>query len=188
MLVVVPCQCSPPHPLLYPRVLPRIQLLAVSFNHVRVAKLLISKGANVNYVVKWATGKRARITPLYNACWLQSLHMATLLLEAGANPDTKVMFTLADGEVQKETALHPAVRKNNRALVKVLMDAGADCQLPCRNGLPALLLAYNNKASECSMVMMESLLPHDIMSQTNPEHLQALFERYIAHLLRGGAI
>ena len=78
----------------------------------RAARLLVSKGADVN------TCDAHGDSPLFAAIEERSSQLVTLLLEAGADPNT------ANNE--HETALHLACDREHFEIASMLIDAGAD--------------------------------------------------------------
>ena len=80
-------------------------------DHLEVADLLISAGANVG------AGNRYAVTPLSLACINGSVAMVERLLEAGADPNT--------ASPEGQTALMTAARTGNIDVVTTLLDSGA---------------------------------------------------------------
>ena len=88
---------------------------AVSRQHMEAAKLLVSRGADVN------AGSKIGGPPLKVAVAKSRLELITLLLEHGADPNIIV------GD---HTVLHEAVRHGCLDCVKALVTAGADVNAP----------------------------------------------------------
>ncbi|XP_034038025.1 ankyrin repeat and SOCS box protein 5 isoform X2 [Thalassophryne amazonica] len=100
-------------------------------DHVACARALIDAGANVNAFT--IDG----VTPLFNACTVGSVTCTEILLENGAKPQSLVYHpspiheaTSKGANVQKgkslESPLHAAAEKDCTAVVKLLLDFGAD--------------------------------------------------------------
>ncbi|KAM9414327.1 ankyrin repeat and SOCS box protein 5-like isoform 2-T2 [Salvelinus alpinus] len=100
-------------------------------DHVACARALIAAGANVN--ITTIDG----VTPLFNACSVGSVSCAEVLLENGAKPEALVFqpspiheASSKGANVQKgiymESPLHAAAEKDCTAIVKLLLDFGAD--------------------------------------------------------------
>jgi ankyrin repeat protein len=85
---------------------------ACHHNHLRVARLLLDKGANPNHADKegW--------TPLHITCSRNHVGMTRLLLEKGATP---TMCNIFD-----QTALNSAIYPASLEIVKLLIHHGAD--------------------------------------------------------------
>jgi ankyrin repeat protein len=97
-------------------------LFAAQRGDVDSARLLISKGADVNDAAPSGT------SALVIAAHSGNSAMAAYLLDQRANPN-------ADGAGY--TALHAAVLRRDTALVKALVAHGADLEIPVKKGTPA---------------------------------------------------
>lgn len=92
--------------------------LAVQINDTELVKLLIDKGANVN----WHDSQGW--TPLLDACTYKLHEIAKILISKGANVNAK----LNDGFSALMLAM---VNEGNNALVKLLVQNGADMDYAC---------------------------------------------------------
>lgn len=84
---------------------------------VNVAKMLLSKGANVNFKTKKG------LTPLHYAVLSGKTDIVQLLLLFGAKPDEKALH---DGK----TPLHMAASRGDLEVVRCLLDSGANVSIP----------------------------------------------------------
>lgn len=87
---------------------------AAVLNHIEIARILLSKGANVE---SRETGVYSMYTPLHEAAKYGHLKMCTLLLDAHADTASKDR----DGS----TPLHTAARNGHLEVVKLLVDRGS---------------------------------------------------------------
>jgi len=116
----------PPHGYLeYNRAIPHGSETALMFaarvDDLASAKLLVAAGANVNDEDAW--GVSAGVLAAHSGF----TDVVEFLLEKGAN---------ADSDRAGFTALHEAVMRRDENLVKVLLDHGADANLPVRSWTP----------------------------------------------------
>jgi len=112
--------------------------------YLRIMKMLIEAGADVN---KPSNGS----SPLWIAVHWRDLEVVRLLVANGADPNAEsysVLSNLAKKKGRKtvpgyyNTALHEAVEKNSVAIVKVLLDAGADPKRTDHEGRTPLDIAH----------------------------------------------
>lgn len=101
-------------------------MIACYRGQLKAAKMLVSKGADVN-------GKSHEGSPLQAACFQNETAIASLLIKNGANLDVQG----PDGN----TALMYAVLNQNEKLVKELVKAGANLQMKNLDGQTAHSLA-----------------------------------------------
>jgi len=116
----------PPHGYLeYNRAIPHGSDTALMFaarvDDLASAKLLVAAGANVNDEDAWG------VSAVVLAAHSGFTDVVEFLLEKGAN---------ANSERAGFTALHEAVMRRDENLVKVLLDHGADANLPVRSWTP----------------------------------------------------
>jgi ankyrin repeat protein len=97
--------------------------LAVFGGQEAAARLLISHGADVNAM---ARNEAVRVPPLGTAAFVRSPLLARLLLDAGAAVDGR-----GEGGF---TALHAAAQNGDEALVRLLLDRGADPAAAANDG------------------------------------------------------
>ena len=102
---------------------------AADLGHVQVARLLIERGANVNF--QDGTG----YTALMNAVEGDHLEMVSLLLDAGAD-------MAALGGSDAGSALHKAARDQNIEMVRLLLDRSADPNVEDMDGDTASYLQH----------------------------------------------
>lgn len=98
-------------------------------------KALIDTGADINITFSYFNW-----TPLMVACYAGSHYNAKLLLKGGANPNR--INSLG------ETALHKAVKHNDKRLTLLLIDFGVDINAKDNNNQSAIVLANNAGHSE----------------------------------------
>ena len=136
-------------------------IFAIINGNYDVASVLVEKGANVNLA------DRTGATPLYSAVEMHtmpttfgrpdlpplvvagSVDAVKMLLAHGANPNAtltskvlKRVYNPGDGKLDSgATALMRAARGGDVAMMRILLDAGADPKLAQKNGNSALLLA-----------------------------------------------
>jgi ankyrin repeat protein len=141
-----------------------------------IAELLVRAGANVK------TANRYGVTPLSLACTNGSGAMVELLLKAGADPNaplpggetplmtasrtgalTAVKALLAQGarvdgkdEARGQTALMWAAAEGHAAVVRELIDGGADIHARVPSGLTPLLFAVREGRSEAVRVLLRA--------------------------------
>lgn len=89
--------------------------LAVFARQEAAARLVIEHGADVNAL---SSGEIARVPPLRTAAHARSVSMARLLLDAGADVN-------GEGE-DGFTTLHAAAFNGDEALIRLLLDRGAN--------------------------------------------------------------
>src|SRR5438552_9497762 len=116
----------PPHGYLeYNRAIPHGNDTALMFaarvDDLASAKLLVAAGANVNDEDAWG------VSAVVLAAHSGFTDVVEFLLEKGAN---------ANSDRAGFTALHEAVMRRDENLVKVLLDPGADANLPVRSWTP----------------------------------------------------
>ena len=116
----------PPHGYLeYNRAIPHGSDTALMFaarvDDLASAKLLVAAGANVNDEDAWG------VSAVVLAAHSGFTDVVEFLLEKGAN---------ANSDRAAFTALHEAVMRRDENLVKVLLDHGADANLPVRSWTP----------------------------------------------------
>ena len=89
--------------------------MAVYGGHEDAARLLIEHGADLEALSRHET---IRVRPLQTAAFVRSVPMARLLLDAGADVNSR-----AEGG---STALHSAAQNGDVELARVLLERGAD--------------------------------------------------------------
>ena len=67
-----------------------------------------------------------QVTPLFLACWSKQKDVAIMMLEEGADPNIRTLWTFQKGETMEVSALAVATGKKMESLREALMDHGAD--------------------------------------------------------------
>ena len=110
-------------------------LVASQNGHVEILKLLLDKGAQVN--VHYKTG----FSPLHFAIGSKNTESIEVLIQHQANLNLQ---TVAEGA----TPLYLACNQGKLKAVQILLEAGADTNLPLHNGwTPIEIAAYNGHGS-----------------------------------------
>jgi len=136
----------------------------------QIVNILLKRGANANLKGK------AGLTPLHFAIWLcdGAEVLVRSLLEAGANvnvpvsPEPPVHFSRPRSEVFMHvwvndwTPLHFAAFQGHGAIIRILVEAGADVDaaVPTTGATP-LALALQEKHEEAARILRESSLSSD---------------------------
>ena len=170
--------------------------LAIDNFHFDTAKLLIEEGANPN---KWDWWGR---TPLYSAVDVNTLphggradrrsvdattstEIIELLLEAGAWPDVQLKMLppyrhIGDDRgcdlmlVKGATPLLRAAKTFDTAAMKLLLDHGANVDLPNDGGITPLMAAAGLGSVECDPRGYGSGIPHYVAPDTEQKSIAAL--------------
>jgi ankyrin repeat protein len=103
--------------------------LAVFFDHLEIARLLVAAGADVNR----PSNNSIRVAPLHSAIASGNVELLDLLLSHGAKPDAV--------EFLEATPLHSAAARGSRVMVEKLLAAGADPSRKTKDGKTAADLA-----------------------------------------------
>ncbi len=126
--------------------------MAVMGNNVDIAKILIDNGVVAN--------SEAGVPSILIATGRQYLEMTKLLLDSGADPNTR-------HPLNNNTSLHSAAAAGNVELIKLFLSAGADVSLKNNQGKSALRIA-----TDCGQInAFDSLLnPKNIdINETDTE-------------------
>lgn len=119
--------------------------IAIKFDHLDVAKLLLMYGADPNIA------DSGNCTPLHWAA-VKGFHGgAQLLLENKADPNIQ--------DLAKSTALHEAVRKGNIAMMRLLLEKNADPNIPDIAGETAYQIASEHPHLLESLVASSKYVP-----------------------------
>ncbi len=115
-------------------------ILAIFYGHTDVIKLLLTHGANANYIA------HNENTPLIVALWRGNTEIIQLLLNYGAQAHYK-------RESDGWTALHEAAAAGNTEVIKLLLDNGAFIDETTNIGDTALIeAAYNGHAQAVELL------------------------------------
>ena len=125
---------------------------------------IFKEGPQVNPVLEMLD-KHDKWTPLHLACWFNDTDACRLLLQAGARPDAKLnlcsLLSLNNecGDVSyhrlyRKSPLHIAASNGNVALLKMLVDNGANKDLISFTGGTPLHIAVKN----CDQTAVQLLL------------------------------
>jgi ankyrin repeat protein len=104
--------------------------LAVFGGQAEAARLLLGRGADPDAL---SSGPIAQVPPLGTAAFVRSEPLARVLLEAGADPNARGAGGFA--------ALHTAAANGDVALVRLLLDRGADARAVADDGRSPIVLA-----------------------------------------------
>jgi uncharacterized protein len=137
-------------------------MAAARTGNLEVARLLLKAGAKVNTRESW--GEQ---TALMWAAAAQQPDMLRLLLKRGAQPDLKSTVRDWPRKVTAEpreksmdqggfAALHYAAREGCIPCIKVLVDGGADIDLPDGQGTTPLILALMNLHFDTAMALIDA--------------------------------
>jgi ankyrin repeat protein len=116
--------------------------LAVKFNHVDLAKLLIEKGADIE------AANPAGWTALHFTAWLNRYEIAQLLIEAGAKIEARGVYSW--------TPLHRAACYNRVDVARLLIENGADIEAKTKDGRTALHLAAQGNSLKLAKLLIEN--------------------------------
>uniref|UniRef100_A0A8D0CA49 M-phase phosphoprotein 8 n=1 Tax=Salvator merianae TaxID=96440 RepID=A0A8D0CA49_SALMN len=138
-------------------------MLAAAGGHDDILRLLIRKGAKVNFRQKNGT------TALIHAAEKNNLTTVAILLEAGACVNLQ--------QNSGETALMKACKRGNYDIVRLMIESGADCNISSNYHSNAL-----HFAKQCNNLQVYELLTNHLatLSRVAEETIKEYFE---AHLI-----
>lgn len=153
---------------------------AVASNHIRIARLLLRMGVNVNAktVGEWDDHS----APLHEAICRDNIEAIRLLLRHGADVDIE--------DYSGSTALKQAAARGDLALMRLLLASGADVNKRKKGGSTALhFAAVYNKEKAVKLLLQRGADPN-LTNENGKTALEAA-EEYNAHnsceILRGFA-
>jgi ankyrin repeat protein len=117
--------------------------LHLNFGNLKIVKLLLDRGANINAVSK--NGFSA--TPLQGAAAFQKIELARFLIARGANVNCR-------GEAGV-TPLHEAAGSGQLEFAKLLLDEGANVNAKDDNGKTPLTIALEYKQNDMARFLRE---------------------------------
>lgn len=125
-------------------------VVAVQEQRVPIVDWLIRQGADVNHAYMAGMAHCCDYTPLYEAVDSGNFEMVTLLLKAGANPNTF-------NSCLSVSPLALATQGNNLDMIKLLLSYGADINYQGNDamGKTALMIAAENGNSEIVHYLIE---------------------------------
>jgi uncharacterized protein len=97
--------------------------LAIFGGREETARLLVERGADLEALSK---NEQVVVRPLHTAAFVRSPALARVLLDAGADPNSRAEHDF--------TALHSAAQNNDVELARLLLDRGADPSLTTEGG------------------------------------------------------
>lgn len=113
------------------------------FGHLSLVKQLLDKGANPNI----ASNNQFKVAPIHSACAISHFDIAKLLIEHGADINTKQMHGV--------TPLHSAAHNGQEKLAKFLIDNGADINAKMDNGNTPLFMANEKNFQEIAELVIK---------------------------------
>jgi uncharacterized protein len=123
---------------------------ACFFNQPAIARyLIVEKEANVNQ----ASANALKVTPLHSACAIVSYPLTQLLLDNGANVNTRQQGGL--------TPLHSAAHHGATELVRLLIENGADVNARTDAGETALSFAEKSSFSNTAAYLRQQMIRPD---------------------------
>ncbi len=181
-------------------------LWAAHWNDLDAADLLIRAGADAN------AANDLRVTPLSLACTNGSAPLVERLVTAGANPntpiatgETPIMTCAASGSadavrtliargadlnvkepVQNQTALMWAASQRHPAVVKALVEHGADLRARTRKGFTALHFAAREGDIESARLLLAAGLDVNVASEPESQPAPARGQGEPGSAYRGG--
>lgn len=120
---------------------------AVLKNDVETARLMIAQGVKVNEPMECPSG--LKVHPIFVAAENNYVEMLELLLNAGADPDTR-------NEFEETPLIHFVCGACPPDSVKALIEAGADVNARARNGSTPLLTAALWSSPESVRLLLEA--------------------------------
>ncbi|XP_014295820.1 putative ankyrin repeat protein RF_0381 [Microplitis demolitor] len=121
---------------------------AVHTENEVIVKLLLSKGANVNFKTKNDN------TALHIACMYENSNIVDYLLKYGANVNA-----VSDNKLTKgQTAIYNAISWNQTEAVKLLLNNDADINIQDANGKSPLKLLNENTNDEIHVIMKQHVV------------------------------
>ena len=139
---------------------------AASLNQLEIARLLISKGANVNY-----TDIFTKATPLHDAAESGFAELVRVLLNSGAGNNIR--------NDNGNTPLHLAVSEGRQDAVEVLLKSGANKNAQNDKGDTPLHLATEQGRTEIVKILLQASADPSVINTAGaqPLHLAALLDR-----------
>ena len=132
-------------------------LAAVNAKNFQIVESLLKQGADVNTKLADNHASTPRWTPLDAAVSLDSAELVKLLLDNHADPNAR--FDLADrGNINAGdcTPLILAARRRCLDTAKILLKHGAKANLKEKNGMTALLTAWDLKDRPMALLLLEN--------------------------------
>jgi ankyrin repeat protein len=115
---------------------------AATFGYVEIADKLIQRGADANY-----GADRAALTPLMLAALNGPAPMVELLVRSGAE---------VNAQASGSTALTEATRKGDPAVLRVLLEAGADPNVAMLDGSAPACYAKMHGYAQAARLLIEA--------------------------------
>jgi ankyrin repeat protein len=119
-------------------------MLAASAGHLDVAKILISRGADISASCDQENGFDAMMF----ACNSGHEDVASLLLDRGVDVNKRYAPGSSQGRIFNQTALSIASNRGHIDVCRLLIKRGADMEIVADSGYTALMWALVNGASE----------------------------------------
>ena len=133
----------------YPKFLKETLYIESIENNIKIAKILINSGADIN--IANANGKTPLFQMTENFTYRNSVdnvELATLLINSGANVNK--------ADIEGRTPLFMAVKITNYDMIKVLINFNADVNKANNKGQTPLQVAIRNKNDEIIQLLKEA--------------------------------
>ncbi|HMQ06884.1 MAG TPA: ankyrin repeat domain-containing protein [Saprospiraceae bacterium] len=111
------------------------------FGHLPIVNLLLKLGANPNIASK----NPLKVAPIHSACAISDIDIAKLLIEFGADVNTK--------QIQGVTPLHSAAHNGHTNLTILLLENGADVNAKMDDGKTPLMMANEKNFNETAEIL-----------------------------------
>ena len=151
------------------------------------------QGSQTNPVLEMLD-KYDKWTPLHMACWFNDTEACSLLLQAGAKPDAKLNLygslslnnecgDVSRHRLYRKSPLHIAASNGNVALIKMLVDNGANKDLISFTGGTPLHIAVKNSDQTVVQLLLTNGAAVDLPDAAGLTPLECAHDTRIKELL-----